>query len=77
MTKKKTVSIFEDSLAEIELLVSQLERGDVSLEELLKSFERGVNLIRTCQKSLQDAEHKVQILIENNGTQTLELFADE
>ena len=77
MTKKKTVSIFEDSLAEIELLVSQLERGDVSLEESLKSFERGVNLIRTCQKSLQDAEHKVQILIENNGTQTLELFADE
>ena len=41
------------------------------------SFERGVNLIRICQKALQDAEHKVQILIENNGTQTLELFADE
>ena len=77
MTKKKTVTLFEDSLAEIELLVNQLEQGDVSLEESLKSFERGVNLIRICQKALQDAENKVQILIENNGTQTLELFADE
>ena len=63
--------------AEIEQLVSQLEQGDISLEDSLKSFERGVNLTRVCQKALKDAEQKVQILIEKNGTQNLESFTDE
>jgi exodeoxyribonuclease VII small subunit len=77
MTKKKNTTVFEDSLAELEQLVNQLEQGDVSLEESLKAFERGVTLTRTCQKALQEAEQKVQILIEKNGTQTLEPFTDE
>ncbi|TAL46171.1 MAG: exodeoxyribonuclease VII small subunit [Methylovulum sp.] len=76
MPKKKSTT-FEDSLAELELLVSRLEQGDISLEESLKSFERGVNLTRTCQKALQEAEQKVQVLIEKNGTQSLEPFTDE
>ena len=77
MPKKKSTTLFEDSLAELEQLVSQLEQGEISLEESLKSFERGVTLTRTCQKALQEAEQKVQILIEKNGTQTLEPFTDE
>lgn len=77
MPKKKPPTLFEDSLAELEQLVTQLEQGDISLEESLKSFERGVNLTRTCQKALQEAEQKVQILIEKNDTQTLEPFTDE
>lgn len=77
MPKKKTATLFEDSLAELEQLVNQLEQGELSLEESLKSFERGVNLTRICQKALQEAEQKVQILIEKNGTQTLEPFTDE
>jgi exodeoxyribonuclease VII small subunit len=77
MPKKKSSTLFEDSLTELEALVTQLEQGDISLEESLKSFERGVNLTRTCQKALQEAEQKVQILIEKNGTQTLEPFPDE
>jgi exodeoxyribonuclease VII small subunit len=77
MPKKKTGTLFEDSLAELEKLVNQLEQGDISLEDSLMSFERGVNLTRTCQKALQEAEQKVQILIETNGTQTLEMFTDE
>ncbi len=77
MPKKKTATLFEDSLFELEQLVAQLEQGDISLEESLKAFERGVNLTRTCQKALQEAEQKVQILIEKNGTQTLEPFTDE
>jgi exodeoxyribonuclease VII small subunit len=77
MPKKKTTTLFEDSLAELEQLVNHLEQGDVSLEESLKSFERGVNLTRICQKALQEAEQKVQILIEKNGTQILEPFTDE
>jgi len=77
MPKKKVATLFEDALTELEQLVNQLEQGDISLEESLKSFERGVNLTRTCQKALQEAEQKVQILLEKNGTQTLEPFTDE
>jgi exodeoxyribonuclease VII small subunit len=46
MTRKKSTTLFEDSLTELEQLVNQLEQGDVSLEESLKSFERGVTLSR-------------------------------
>ena len=67
MSKKKSTTLFEDSLSELEQLVNQLEQGDISLEESLKSFERGVFLTRTCQKALQEAEQKVQILLEKNG----------
>lgn len=77
MSKKKNTTLFEDSLAELEQLVNQLEQGDISLEESLKAFERGVTLTRICQKALQEAEQKVHILIEKNGTQTLEPFTDE
>ena len=77
MPKKKSTILFEDSLAELEQLVSQLEQGDISLEESLKSFERGVTLTRACQKALQEAEQKVQILIEKIGTQALEPYTDE
>ena len=77
MSKKKSASLFEDSLAELEQLVNLLEQGDISLEESLKHFERGVNLTRVCQKALQEAEQKVQILIKQNGTPTLEPFSDE
>lgn len=77
MTRKKNATLFEDSLEELELLVEQMEQGDLSLEESLKSFERGVKLTTTCQKALQNAEQKVQILLEKNGKQTLESFNDE
>ena len=77
MPKKKSALPFEDALAELEQLVNRLEQGDVSLEESLRSFERGVSLTRTCQQALQEAEQKIQILLEKNGTQSLEPFTDE
>ena len=77
MARKKSATLFEDSLAELEELVEQMEQGDISLDESLKSFERGIKLTRTCQKSLQEAEQKVQILLEKNGQQTLEPFTDD
>ena len=77
MPRKKSSSLFEDSLKGLEEIVEQLEQGDISLEESLKSFEQGVNLTRVCQKALQEAEQKVQILLEKNGQQTLESFNDE
>lgn len=77
MTRKKNTNLFEDSLEELEQLVEQMEQGELSLEESLKSFERGVKLTSTCQKALLDAEQKVHILLEKNGKKTLEPFNDE
>lgn len=77
MTRKKSPSLFESSMEELEKLVEQMEQGDISLEESLKAFERGIKLTRTCQQALQEAEQKVQILLEKNGQQTLEPFNDE
>ncbi len=64
-------------MEELEKLVEQMEQGDISLEDSLKAFERGIKLTRTCQQALQEAEQKVQILLEKNGQQTLEPFNDE
>ena len=77
MPRKKSITLFEDSLVELEQLVERMEQGDITLEESLKSFERGVTLTRLCQKALQEAEQKVQLLLEKNGHQTLEPFTDE
>ncbi|MEO1894983.1 MAG: exodeoxyribonuclease VII small subunit, partial [Methylococcales bacterium] len=46
---RKNITQFEETLAALELLVEQLEKGDLSLEESLKSFEQGVKLTRACQ----------------------------
>lgn len=77
MTRKKAASLFEDSMEELENIVEQMEKGDLTLEESLKAFERGIKLTRICQQALTDAEQKVQILIEQNGNQTLEPFENE
>ena len=65
---------FEAALAELEALVEQLERGDLSLEQSLRDFERGVQLARGCQTALKNAELKVQQLVEANGQLRLEGF---
>lgn len=62
-----TPARFEEALAELEQLVEQLERGDLSLEESLARFERGVGLARECRDSLAAAEQKIQILLEHEG----------
>lgn len=77
MSRRKSASHFEEAMEELEKLVEQMERGELSLEESLKSFERGIKLTRTCQQALQDAEQKVQILLEKNGQQSPEPFNDE
>jgi exodeoxyribonuclease VII small subunit len=55
---------FEGALKELEGLVERMEKGEMCLEEVLQSFERGIQLTRSCQKALSDAEQKVQILLE-------------
>ena len=58
---------FEKALAELETIVQGLEQGELSLEESLRQFERGVSLTRVCQASLKQAEHKVEILLRAAG----------
>ena len=58
---------FEKSLTELEQIVERLELGELSLDESLKQFERGIALTRSCQTSLQQAEQKVEILLRNHG----------
>lgn len=53
---------FEASLKELEALVEKMEQGDLSLEESLKDFERGIALTRACQQALREAEQKVELL---------------
>ncbi|MGO4999395.1 exodeoxyribonuclease VII small subunit [Oceanisphaera sp. W20_SRM_FM3] len=65
-TKKPENMDFESALAELENLVNQLEEGDLSLELSLKSFERGVQLVRAGQQRLSQAEQQVQILLHQN-----------
>lgn len=74
---KKTPPSFEKALEELEHIIEQMEQGEISLEESLKSFERGIHLTRTCQQALRNAEQKVQQLVEKNGTARLEPFDRE
>ncbi|MCP3848864.1 MAG: exodeoxyribonuclease VII small subunit [Gammaproteobacteria bacterium] len=75
MTKKEEKAFnFESSLNELEKLVDALENGDLSLEQSLQDFERGINLTRACQTALTDAQQKVQILLEDDGQASLKDF---
>lgn len=78
MSRKKPENLsFEEALNELESLVEQLEQGDLSLEQSLKSFERGVGLTRSCQQALKEAEQKVSILAEKTLTGDPEPFVDD
>jgi exodeoxyribonuclease VII small subunit len=67
---------FENALAELESLVERLERGDVPLDEALRTFERGVALTRHCQASLQAAQQKVEILLKKSGQPEIQPFEE-
>ena len=60
------VAEFESALQELEKLVEELEQGELSLEHSLRQFARGVELTRTCQKALHEAEQKVSILLQRD-----------
>jgi exodeoxyribonuclease VII small subunit len=72
--KKLESPTFEQSMQELETLVTKMEQGDLPLEEALQSFERGITLARLSQQKLKDAEQKIQILTSQNGQQTLDVF---
>ncbi len=61
-SKGATPFDFEKNLTELEQLVEMMEHGELPLEESLKKFEQGIQLIRGCQTALTEAEQKVEIL---------------
>ncbi len=62
---KKDTSSFEKDLEGLEGIVTALEEGGLSLDDALKRFEEGIKLARKCEKALNDAEKKIEILTKN------------
>ena len=84
MTKKKsdeqsndTEVDFESALKELETLVSRMESGELSLDESLKAFERGIELTRKCQSSLEAAELRVLTLTKDKELEDSDPKIDE
>ena len=65
MAKKKEK--FEEALQKLETIVTQIEEGDLPLEETLKAFEEGVRLARFCASKLDEAERKVEKLMRDQA----------
>jgi exodeoxyribonuclease VII small subunit len=63
MSEKK----FEKALERLKVIVSNLEKGDLALEESLQLFEEGVNLSRYCSERLGDAERRIEVLVKGEG----------
>ncbi len=70
------VAQFEQSLDELETLVQRMEKGDLSLDESLAAYERGVGLYRRCQAALEQAELRVRLLADPLDPENAEPFGD-
>jgi len=71
------VADFEHSLDELEQLVARMEGGDMSLDESLSAFERGIGLYRHCQQALDNAELRVRLLLDPEAPDSAEPFEPE
>lgn len=72
-----SVADFEHSLDELEQLVERMEGGELSLDESLASFERGIGLYRHCQQALDKAELRVRLLLDPDAPDDAEPFESE
>ena len=69
---------FEESMTRLEQIVRAMERGDVSLDESLKLFQEGTELVRACNQMLTDAKLQVEkIMAASDGSPVAEAFQDE
>lgn len=67
---------FEQAMARLEAIVGELENGDLPLDESLKIFEEGIRLSKNCLKVLEEAERKVEVLVQDkNGKKQLRAFS--
>ena len=69
-TEGSQIAGFEKSLDELEQLVSRMEQGELSLDDSLKSFERGIALYRSCQNALEQAELRVKQLLDPSAPES-------
>lgn len=75
--KTPTNKKFEAALEDLELVVEQLETGELSLEDSLEAFEKGVGLVKYCNQKLDEVEKKVELLIKDkDGKLQLKAFED-
>lgn len=72
-----SVADFEHSLDELEQLVARMEGGELSLDESLASFERGIGLYRHCQQALDQADLRVRLLLDPDALDDAEPFDSE
>jgi exodeoxyribonuclease VII small subunit len=75
--KKSALPDFEAALTELEKIVEKMESGEQSLEEALTAFQRGIELTRTCQQGLKEAEQRVDKLLVQNGDVRIEPAAKD
>jgi exodeoxyribonuclease VII small subunit len=69
---------FEQAIARLEAIVGELEKGDLPLDESLKVFEEGIRLSKSCLKILEDAERKVEVLVQDkNGKKRLHAYSPD
>ena len=68
---------FEEQMAELEKIVTELEKGDLSLDESVAKFEEGIKLSKDCNKVLEEAEKKITILVNQDGEMKEENFDAE
>lgn len=73
MAKKTS---FEEAMQKLDVIVKQLEQGQIPLEEAIKIFEEGVKLYRACASQLEEAEKKLQKLVKTETGFQLELIDD-
>ena len=74
-TEASPVAHFEQSLDELEQLVGKMEHGEMSLEDSLAAYERGVGLYRRCQAALEQAELRVRLLADPEQPDSAQPFA--
>lgn len=77
MTKSSNLPTLEESLSEITQLIDNMEHTDLSLEQSLSKFERGITLVKHCQQLLSAAEQKVQVLLQTNQHEELAAFTGD
>lgn len=73
MAKEK----FEDALEKLENIVRKMEAGDMTLDSALKSFEEGIKMIRFCSEKLDEAERRVELLLEKDNELMTKKFQDD
>ncbi|ESP93641.1 MULTISPECIES: exodeoxyribonuclease VII small subunit [Pseudoalteromonas] len=75
--KKPENMSFEEAVNELESIVQEMEHGELTLEQSLKQFERGIKLTQASNHKLQQAEQKVNILLANDEASAPSEFSDQ